>query len=81
MEIMSPEAEEQMGDAVAQSMKARAKHVANQAGEAKKLPYTIPSRIRDFGRMAEPALARVAKLTSDDGVRREAQTLVAQFQK
>lgn len=79
MEIMSPEDEQKMSQAVARSSRQRAQHIAEQKAQPKPLPYTIPSEIREFGRMAEPALVRVLKITQDDAVRTEAQFLVSQF--
>ena len=79
MELMSPESEKKMIGAVASSAKLRAQHHADQKNAANKKAFAIPKQILDFGRMAEPALVRVAKITSDEGVRREAELLVQQF--
>lgn len=80
MEIMSPEDEQRMEQAVAQSSTARKTHYAKALpkGEKRK-PYQIPASIHDYGRMAEPALARVRKLSKDPAVRNEAQMLIAQY--
>ncbi|MCA9138907.1 MAG: hypothetical protein KDB00_19180 [Planctomycetales bacterium] len=79
MEIMSPQTEQEMMEAVARSSQHRTQHLAEQKGQPQPLPYTIPSEIRDFGRMAEPALVRVSKITRDAAIRSEAQQLVQQF--
>ena len=44
------------------------------------MPYGTPKDINAFGRMAEPALARIAKIAHDDAVRKEAELLVSEFQ-
>nr|WP_143547759.1 hypothetical protein [Rhodopirellula sp. SM50] len=80
MEMMSPQAEQQMIEVVAQSVRDRAAHLADQKLHATKLPYTIPTAVRDFGRMAEPALVRVSKIAGDEQVRNEAARLARQFQ-
>lgn len=79
MEIMSPDAENKMIGAVAKSIQQRSQHLADQSTQKKKQPYAIPASIKAFGRMAEPALVRVGKISKDPDVRREAELLVQQF--
>ncbi len=82
MEIMSPEDEQRMIDAVAASSKLRAAHYAKPIPSGQqRTPYEIPASVRDYGRMAEPALARVKKISSDPALRKEAALLIAQYQK
>ncbi|QDV81313.1 hypothetical protein [Planctomycetes bacterium TBK1r] len=80
MEMMSPQAEQQMIEVVAQSVRDRSAHLADQKDRATKLPYTVPMAVRDFGRMAEPALVRVSKIAGDVKVRSEATLLAQQLQ-
>lgn len=81
MELMSPSAEQKMIDAVAASSRSREQHTAIQKQQKKPQSYAIPAAIRDFGRMAEPALVRVGKITKDAAIRTEAELLVRQFRK
>ncbi len=80
MEVMSPESEQAMMAAVSQSSASRLAHMVEQRETKKMTPYPIPEAISKFGRMAEPALVRVMKLTSDTKVRYEAETLLKQIQ-
>ena len=80
MEIMSPEDELRMSQAVAASAQARAEHFAAPVPEGKKRkPYHIPRDVHEYGRMAEPALVRIAKITRDAAIRREAELLIQQY--
>lgn len=82
MEIMSPADEQRMIEAVAASVKTRAEHNALAVPKGKQgTPYEIPASVREYGRMAEPALVRVSKISKDPTVRREAQMLIAQYQR
>jgi hypothetical protein len=82
MEIMSPEDEQRMIEAVAASVKTRAQHHAQPVAKGKQPPpYEIPASVRAYGRMAEPALVRVSKISKDPAVRGEAQLLIAQYQR
>jgi len=65
--------------AVAESTTLRALHFAEQQKNNTNLPDSIPTTIQDFGRMAEPALVRVAKITQDTALRNEAEMLIEQF--
>lgn len=80
LEIMSPDAEQAMSQAVAQSSQQRAKFMTTINNTRKTTAYPIPDAIRNFGRMAEPALIRVAKIAKDQTVRQEAQLLISQYQ-
>lgn len=78
MEIMSPSSEQQMIEAVAQSIAARAEHHKQQSGS--QTPYVVPNQIQAFGRLAEPALARVARIAKEQAIRNEAEILIGEFQ-
>lgn len=80
LEVMSPESELAMVQAVSQSSKLRMQFFESSIGKQKAAVYPVPDAIRSFGRMAEPALIRVAKIAKDQTVRREAELLIAQFQ-
>ncbi|WP_182868612.1 hypothetical protein [Stieleria mannarensis] len=80
MEVMSPLAEQRMVDAVAKSIRGRAQHHAEQKGNKSKPCYPMPNEIRDFGRMAEPALVRVRQITGDQEIRNEAMLILKQLQ-
>ena len=79
MEVMSPTSEQKMTNAVAESTALRALHYAEQQKNNTNSPYSIPTTIQDFGRMAEPALVRVATITQDTALRNEAEMLIEQF--
>lgn len=79
MEVMSPTSEQKMTKAVAESAALRVMHYAEQKENDTNDPYSIPSTIQGFGRMAEPALARVAKIAKDTALRYEAELLIEQF--
>lgn len=79
MEIMSPTSEQEMTKEVAQSIAARAKHTREHKARGSNAPYAIPERIQAFGRMAEPALARILHLTADNSIRNEADLLIHQL--
>ncbi len=80
MEIMSPDAEQRLLQAVAQSSTERAKFIqAAKDQKNKQGAYAVPESIRRFGRLAEPALARVSKITPDKQLRDEAELLIAQL--
>ena len=76
MEIMSPTSEQAMIKVVAHSVTSRARHYAVQNESGTASPYDIPKGIRAFGRMAEPALARIACIAKDSSVRNEAELLI-----
>ncbi|MCO8121800.1 hypothetical protein NHH03_08630 [Stieleria sp. TO1_6] len=79
MEIMSPDAEHAMLSAVAESAVNRELHTATLKSKTTTDPYPVPDAIRGFGRMTEPALVRVAKITTTAAVRHEAETLLKQL--
>lgn len=78
MEIMSPADEKKMADAVAESAAHRKAFFANKNRDPK-VSYAIPKSISNFGRMTEPALARVAALATNDVVRNETASLISQL--
>jgi hypothetical protein len=80
MEVMSPANEQAMMNAVSESYAARLAHYQKHHKAKKPVPYPIPQSISKFGRMAEPALARIMNLTSDLLIQREADTLIKQLQ-
>ncbi len=81
MEIMSPSREKAMVQAVAQSVSDRAKHLEHQKMRRTDSPYTLPESIRTYGRMAEPALTRIASIAKESSIRREAELLFSEMQK
>jgi hypothetical protein len=80
LEIMSPTSEQEMTRAVALSVASRARHCTDQGSQSPQSPYTLPEAIEGFGRMAEPALARIAKIADDASIRHEAELLIGEFQ-
>jgi hypothetical protein len=80
MEIMSPTSEKEMATFVAQSATSRAKHYARQQKQGTNSPYAFPEKIYGYGRMTEPALARVASIARDDSIRNEAELLINELQ-
>ena len=79
MELLSPGDEQTLLTQVRESIEQRALHNANP--EHAKQPYPTPAGIASYGRMAEPALARIATIAKEQGVRQEARWLIAQLQK
>ncbi len=80
MEVMSPELEQKLSKAVAASHHARAAFLAQvEKKENKQEAYPIPESIRSFGRLAEPALVRIATISRDQTVRGEASFLLTQL--
>ncbi len=77
MELMSPAKERRMMELVSESKVARLEHYHQQNKRGRPLPYEVPENIRAFGRMTEPALARVAGLAKDKSIRIEAEALMA----
>jgi hypothetical protein len=80
MEIMSPTSERAMTKVVAHSVTSRARHYAEQNENGTASPYVFPKAIHAFGRMAEPALARIACIAKDNSVRNEAELLINELQ-
>ncbi|MEL6104584.1 MAG: hypothetical protein AAFU85_01050 [Planctomycetota bacterium] len=78
MELMSPGDEQALLTQVRESVDQRALHRGNP--ESAKQPYAIPAGIASYGRMAEPALARIATIAKEQTVRREARWLIARLQ-
>lgn len=82
MEIMSPDKEEQLLKAVAASKRTRAQYIKQaEKSQKKQQAYKIPDSISQMGRLAEPALVRVAKISSDASLRTEAELLIQQLRK
>lgn len=80
MEVMSPELEQKLSKAVAASHHARTAFLAQvEKKENKQEAYPIPESIRSFGRLAEPALVRIATISRDQTVRGEASFLLTQL--
>ncbi|MCG8648822.1 MAG: hypothetical protein MI861_03265 [Pirellulales bacterium] len=80
MEVMSPEKEQQWLKAVARSAQLREQFLARIKGvKDNKEQFQISAEITQFGRLAEPALVRVSKITNDAKLRREAELLIAQL--
>ena len=77
MEIMSPEDEARLTKLVEQSLTARnafeAEHDPKKKGGPK---FAVPNEIKQWGRMTEPALVRIAKIASSTPVGEEAQRLL-----
>lgn len=80
MEIMSPTSEKEMTIAITESATARALHYAQQINLSTKTSYSFPEKILAFGRMAEPAIARVATIVEDQSLRDEAKILINEIQ-
>ncbi|MDX1925158.1 MAG: hypothetical protein SFV81_01490 [Pirellulaceae bacterium] len=80
MEIMPPTSEQEMTKLVAASITARSQHATYQRNRSPQTLYPIPKAIATFGRMAEPALARIAKLANDASIRNEAELLISELQ-
>ncbi|MDA1180028.1 MAG: hypothetical protein O2931_14685 [Planctomycetota bacterium] len=80
MEVMSPTTEQAILKAVAESAAARLAHDSEQHKLETHSPYPVPETISRFGRLAEPALARIMSLTSEANLRREAEALINQIQ-
>ena len=79
MELLSPQDEEALLTQLRDSINQRAAFYADLANKGK--AYPIPPEIASYGRMAEPALARVATIAKNEAVRREAKWLLAQIRK
>lgn len=80
MELMTPEMEQRWLGVVRSSSQARA-HFNDQntdQGDQRRI-FPVPETIRQFGRLAEPALVRVAKIAADEEARVEAQRLLDQL--
>jgi hypothetical protein len=80
MEIMSPASEQAMIRAVSDSYTSRLAHHTRNSESQSNEAYSVPKAIIQFGRMAEPALARIMSLTSDVSIQREAEMLLKQIQ-
>lgn len=82
MEVMSPRDEKRMVDSIAKSAEAREAYNSQLTPEQrKKKPFQIPAAIREFGRMAEPALIRVSKIVHDPAIEQETNLLIAQLRR
>jgi hypothetical protein len=81
MEIMTPDSEARVMELVRSSAAAReaAMRKAQQSGKA--LAYAWPAEIKRLGRLVEPALIRVSKVSEDFKVRAEARMLLKTLDK
>jgi hypothetical protein len=77
MDLMTPEYEREVTELVRASAAARRKF--NETNQAQ-LPFPVPEKIRQLGRLAEPALTRVRHVTGDNGLHYEATTLLRELQ-
>lgn len=79
MEIMTPEQESRIAALVKQS--AAERQAAWQAAQLKgeQPRYTGPAELKNLGRLAEPALARVSAISNDPAIRAEARLLLRQM--
>jgi hypothetical protein len=81
LEIMRPEDEQRIAGLVKQSAQDRKAHYEAAALKSASQPsaYPFPQSIRDLGRLAEPALARVKNITRDAEIHAEANQLLWQL--
>ncbi|MEO1527463.1 MAG: hypothetical protein AAFX06_18705 [Planctomycetota bacterium] len=77
MELLSQEDEQELLTQIRESLERRNAFIADPGNKGKTFPF--PQGIASYGRMAEPALARVATIAKDATVRREAKLLLAQI--
>lgn len=78
MEIMSPDDEAQLAEAVRQSIRMREAWIRQHSDQKDSAPaYPIPKNITSWGRMTEPALVRVSKIANEVAVQNEAKFLLA----
>jgi hypothetical protein len=80
MEILPPDAEQQLIKTVRESGQAREVH-QKKPEDKKREPFALSEKLLSYGRMMEPALVRVSKIAGDSAVRAEADRLIAQVQK
>ena len=81
MEVMSPETEKAMLEAVVLTGVERSKHRARVKGKPNQNHFPFPQRIREFGRLAEPALVRISKIAPMPEIRDEAERLIAELRR
>lgn len=82
MEVMSPDVEQRLLEVVKHSIGVRAAFIERiKDVKDNKETFAIPKSIREFGRLAEPALVRAAMITRDTQVRSEAEFLLAQLRR
>jgi len=83
LEIMRPEDEQRIAGLIKQSAKDRKAHYETAAREpaSQPNPYPFPQSIRDLGRLAEPALARIRSITRDAEIHAEANQLLWQLRR
>lgn len=74
LEMLSVAEEKRMTDLVTESVKQRAAFWAKKPGKG--AVYPLPKSLTDYGRMAEPSLARVRLLAKDQSVKEEARLLI-----
>jgi hypothetical protein len=80
-EIMSPEDEARVTRVVEQSIRDRAAFQAKAEKDEKlrETGYQLPKAVKQLGRLAEPALARVKTISKDQRVKDEARALLSQL--
>ncbi len=78
MEIMSPKMEQELLEALTLSRRARAKYETKASEGKTNGAFPIAAQIQRFGRMIEPALVRISKITPDAELRLEAQRLITE---
>ena len=78
MELMSPANERELVEAVRKHYQHRIQ-IASDSPEEKQSVLAIPEEIQRYGRMMEPALVRISKVSGDHVVRTEAERLIAQI--
>ncbi len=77
MEIMTPDDEARAIELVRQSIATRREAFEQSRRDKQRgFKYEWPRELRRLGRLAEPALARVAKVSTDPAIRYEARTLL-----
>jgi hypothetical protein len=80
-EIMSPEDETRVMRVVEQSIRDRAAFQAKAEKDEKlrQAGYQLPQAVTQFGRLAEPALARIKTIAKEPGVKNEAAALLSRL--
>ncbi|MGI9472227.1 MAG: hypothetical protein ACR2NZ_11870 [Rubripirellula sp.] len=79
MELMSPASEQRLIQAVRRHHRERLAKAKASSPESKPATLPIPRDIQRFGRMMEPALVRVSKISRDLEIRTEAEKLISQL--
>ena len=79
MELMSPNKEQKLIEAVRKHRDDRIEQANAKASNENPSTLPIPSQIQRFGRMMEPALVRVSKISRESEIRTEAERLILQL--